>query len=62
MRGLIGLQQPFPVEMLRQLYGARDHYLQRFNQRIDRMVADRWITHADAEKLQAEETEQAPHF
>jgi len=62
MRGLIGLQQPFPADKLVALYKTRDNYLKLFNQGIDKMVADKWILAVDGEKLKAEEIKLAPTF
>jgi hypothetical protein len=62
MRALIGLQVPFSAEKLRSLYKSRDSYLQRFNSGIDKMVAQKWLTVADGEKLKAEEVTLAPQF
>jgi len=62
MRGLIGLQQPFPADKLVALYKTRDNYLKLFNQGIDKMVAEKWILAADGEKLKAEEIKLAPAF
>jgi hypothetical protein len=55
-----GLQEPIPAEKLRALYKTRAHYLKRFDQGIDEMVARRWIVAADGEKLKDEEASSAP--
>jgi len=59
-RRMIGLQQPIPVEKLRNLYNSRADYLKRFNQEIDRLVAERWLLPQDGEQLKAEEAKHSP--
>jgi hypothetical protein len=54
-RRLIGLEEPIPADKLRQLYGSKASYLQRFDQQIDRMVAGRWLVREEAAKLKADE-------
>lgn len=54
-RRLIGLEEPFPADRLRQLYGSKPAYLQKFNQGIDRMTAGRWLIAEEAAKLKADE-------
>ena len=54
-RGLLGLQEPIPADTLRSLYGSREDYLKQFNEKIDEMVAGRWLLSAGGERLKAEE-------
>jgi hypothetical protein len=54
-RRQLGLEEPIPADTLRALYKSRGEYLKRFNQEIDRMVAQRWLLPKDGEKLKAEE-------
>jgi hypothetical protein len=54
-RRLIGLEEQFPPEKLRQLYGSKAAYLQRFNQQIDAMAAERWLMPDDAARLKEQE-------
>jgi hypothetical protein len=54
-RRLIGLQEPFSPEKMRQLYPSKAEYLRRFNEGIDRCVAQRWMRAADGEQLKREE-------
>jgi hypothetical protein len=60
VRRMLGLQQPFPVEKLRQLYKTRDNYLKLFDAGIDKMVAAGWLLAEDAPKLKDDETKTPP--
>ncbi len=57
---LRGIQENFANEKLMGLYGTRENYLQKFNQSIDKLVAERWILPADGEKLKVEEAARPP--
>jgi hypothetical protein len=59
-RRMIGLQEPIPAEKLRGMYKSRANYLKRFNQGIDAMVAQRWLSAQDGKQLQAEESKNPP--
>lgn len=54
-RRLIGLEEPLSNVALRQRYGTRDGYLERFNAALDRMAADRWLVADYATRFKAEE-------
>ena len=62
MRRLIGFQEPLSKDKLQSLYKSRDNYLRRFNEGIDKMVAQRWLRPNYGEKLKAEEAKLAPQF
>ena len=55
-----GIQENFPPARLAQLYGTREAYLRKFDSSIDGLVAGRWITKADGEKLKVEEAAKPP--
>lgn len=60
VRRMIGLQEPIPAEKLLTMYKSRADYLERFNQAMDRMVAQRWLSAQDGEQLKAEEAKNPP--
>jgi hypothetical protein len=60
VRRMLGLQEPFPTEKLRELYKTRDNYLQRFDAGIDRMVSGGWLLAEDAQTLKDEEARMPP--
>ena len=55
VRNLIGVELPLSRERLRALYKSRAAYLERFGRGIETLVAGRWISRADGERLRAEE-------
>jgi hypothetical protein len=59
-RRMIGLQEPIAAEKLHSLYKSRADYLKRFNQEIDRLVAQHWLLSKDGEQLKAEEANNPP--
>jgi hypothetical protein len=52
--GVVGTEEQLPHETLRQLYKDHDDYVERFNRRLDALVADGWFLAADAEELRTE--------
>jgi hypothetical protein len=60
VRRMIGLQEPIPTEKLLSMYKSRADYLERFDQEIDRLVAQRWLQAKDGEKLKADESGNPP--
>ena len=60
VRRMLGLQEPFPAEKLRQLYKTRDNYLKLFDTGIDKMVAAGWLLPEDAPKLKEDEAKTPP--
>jgi hypothetical protein len=52
--GSIGLEQPFDVAKMRQLYGDKATYVLRFNQRLDALVKQGWFLQEDTDKMRQE--------
>lgn len=52
--GVVGLERPLPKETLAALY--RDHldYVERFNRRLDELIAEGWFLAEDAEEMRKE--------
>jgi hypothetical protein len=59
-RRMIGLQEPIAAEKLHSMYKSRADYLKRFNQEIDRLVAQHWLLSKDGEQLKADEAKNPP--
>jgi hypothetical protein len=59
-RRMIGLQEAIPAEKLQSMYNSRAEYLKRFDQEIDRLVAERWLQPKDGEQLKADEAKNPP--
>jgi hypothetical protein len=51
MGSVMGFKRPFAAEALAMLYPARADYLATFGAAADRMVAERWISRADADAM-----------
>jgi hypothetical protein len=60
--GLTGVMQPFSAAQLKELYGSRTAYLERFRAAIDAAVAERRLTEADATSLKATAARAVPAF
>ena len=45
----VGCEEPFDAEQLRALYGDKAGYLERFNHRLDELVAEGWLLAEDAD-------------
>ena len=54
---LYGLEEPFPAEKLRRLYGSCESWLAKFATLSEDMVTRGWLFADDAEKLRNEEAE-----
>ena len=59
---LTGVRQPFSPDQLRELYGSRTAWLERYRGAIDAAVADRRLTAEDAQALKAAAARAAPAF
>jgi hypothetical protein len=59
-RRMIGLQEAIPAEKLQSMYKSRADYLRRFDQEIDRLVAQHWLQSKDGEQLKADEAKNPP--
>jgi hypothetical protein len=60
VRRMIGLQEAIAAEELQSLYRSRADYLRRFDQEIDRLVAQHWLLLKDGEQLKADESKNPP--
>jgi hypothetical protein len=60
VRRMLGLQEPFSAQKLRQLYKTRANYLRLFDAGIDKMVAGGWLLAEDAVKLKDDEGKTPP--
>lgn len=58
-RGVVGLEEPLPQEVLQRLYPDRDAYLKAFNKRLEGLVGEGWLLPEDAQEISAEEAEAA---
>ena len=52
--GNLGHKEAFSWERLETIYGASTKYASRFNQAVDRLVQERWLTEPDGRKIKAE--------
>ena len=50
----VGNDEPFEASKLRRLYGDAPHYVERFNRRLDELVADGWLLAEDADAMRHE--------
>jgi hypothetical protein len=50
----VGSDEPFGPEKLRQLYGDTATYVERFNRRLDELVAQGWLLAEDADEMRRE--------
>ncbi|MFJ2113147.1 alpha/beta hydrolase domain-containing protein [Streptomyces sp. NPDC087850] len=50
----VGSEEPLDAETLRQLYHDSDGYLQRFDRRLDELVAEGWLLAEDADEMRRE--------
>jgi hypothetical protein len=57
-RGVVGLEVAFPPEKMRALYGTLADYVQRFNARLDELIAQGWLLAEDAADSRAEAARQ----
>jgi Alpha/beta hydrolase domain len=52
--GVVGTEVPFSREKLRQLYAGQFDFVNRFNRRLNELIAQRWYLAADADELRSE--------
>ncbi len=50
----VGTDEPFDAQKLRTLYGDEAGYLERFNRRLDELVAEGWLLADDADEMRRE--------
>ena len=60
VRRMIGLQEAISAENLQRMYNSRAEYLTRFDQEIDRLVAQHWLLPKDGVQLKADEAKNPP--
>ena len=56
--GVVGIEEPLPKERLAELYADHQDYVDRFNRRVDGLVAEGWLLAEDADAMR-KEAEQA---
>jgi hypothetical protein len=54
--GNLGHKDAFGWERLENVYGTSAKYATRFNQAVDRLVKERWLTESDGRKIRAEQS------
>jgi hypothetical protein len=54
--GSLGHKDPFSWERLEAVYGSSAKYASRFNQAVDRLVGERWLTESDGRKIKAQQS------
>jgi hypothetical protein len=52
--GGCGLEEPFDRVKLRSLYKDHFDYVERFNRRLDELIAEGWCLPEDADEMRAE--------
>jgi hypothetical protein len=52
---LMGCMTPFSADKLRELYGTHERYRRQFNAALARLLSERWIAPADAERARLDE-------
>jgi hypothetical protein len=52
--GVVGTEEPLPAETLRQLYRDHADYVDKFERRLDELVAQGWLLAEDADEMRAE--------
>ena len=52
--GVVGTEEPLPPETLALLYGDHAAYQERFNRRLDELVAEGWCLAEDLDEMRAE--------
>jgi hypothetical protein len=52
--GVVGIEEPLPPEALGRLYRDHDDYVDRFNRRVDELVAQGWLLADDADDMRKE--------
>jgi hypothetical protein len=52
--GVVGTEEPLPAETLRRLYRDHADYVDKFERRLDELVAQGWLLAEDADEMRAE--------
>ena len=52
--GVVGIEEPLPAETLRRLYRDHADYVEKFERRLDELVAQGWFLAEDADEMRAE--------
>jgi hypothetical protein len=52
--GVVGIEEPLPPETLRRLYRDHADYVDRFNRRLDELIAQGWFLAEDADDMRTE--------
>ena len=52
--GVVGIEEPLPAETLRRLYRDHADYVEKFERRLDELVAEGWFLAEDAREMRAE--------
>ena len=52
--GVVGIERPLPKDVLERLYKNHFDYVERFNRRLDELVAQGWFLAEDAAEMRAE--------
>jgi hypothetical protein len=52
--GVVGIEEPLPPETLKRLYADHSDYVERFNRRLDELIAQGWLLAEDADEMRAE--------
>ena len=55
--GVVGIEEPLASETLARLYRDHADYVERFNRRLDELVAQGWFLAEDADEMRAEAEE-----
>jgi hypothetical protein len=52
--GVVGVEEPQPAETLKRLYRDHADYVERFNRRLDELIAQGWFLAEDADEMRTE--------
>jgi hypothetical protein len=52
--GVVGTEEPLPAETLKRLYRDHADYVEKFERRLDELVAQGWFLAEDADEMRAE--------
>jgi Alpha/beta hydrolase domain len=52
--GVVGIEEPLPRQTLQELYADHHDYVERFNRRLDELIAQGWFLDEDADGMRAE--------
>jgi hypothetical protein len=59
--GVVGIEEPLPIETLKELYHDHDEYVKRYKLRLNELITAGWMLEADADAMMAEaETASVP--